>query len=179
MCHLITVVIPAGRQNQLQEVVPEEVELHPHRNPHIKKLVPRGFDAYLLMTGDADFRCSCSLYTPIEAASEKELDPVEHLRRKYRQRGWSATKIERAIASARYAHLKEQASDFVGLRPDVTSAICQALSTLAKAFILVHEYHGDYDRESFVITTSRVSAREFGNDDFELPEDTLLEIVAR
>lgn len=178
MCHLITVVIPSGHHSQLQGELPGDVELHPLRNPHITKFMPSGFDAYMLTTGDADLRCSCSLYTPLEASSEKEFDPVEQLRRKYRQRGWSATKIERAIASARYQHEQERAYEFIGLRPDVLAALGQALPNLRKLFVWVHEYHGDYDRESISITTRRVSKHEFGKDNFQLAEDTLLEIVA-
>jgi hypothetical protein len=92
MCYLITIVIPAAAtailKQQSQALLTEDIVLLPTFNPSITQYFRDDMSAFAIIRGT----CSCDLYTG-RAAS-----PIEKRRQKYKTKGWSEAKIQRALA---------------------------------------------------------------------------------
>lgn len=100
--------------------------------------------------------CSCDLYAAETnsraAATLKEQDAA---RKKYAKLGWSASKIERALA-ARHTSA-DRARGFIGLRQDVRDVIGGLAEAAGEVGLLIHDYSGEFDEEIVVARQARVS----------------------
>lgn len=168
MCHFITLGVPAASDDRLHNEFSRDFRLIATMNPCLIKPLPPLFVARLLMTGT----CSCDLYwDPSEASTET---PEAQLRSRYRKLGWSASKIDRALAEI-LTKRRHNSGLFSGLRPDVAAGILAVARANGPVAVIVHWYSGDVDSESFAVT----SGPRYRGDDFltamsALPVDTLV-----
>ena len=110
-------------------------------NRHIMAHFDADFHGYVLTTG----MCSCDLYS---SPSDDET-PEEHTRKlqeKYKEKGWSGAKIQRAIndATAAEKHLR-------GLRADTRELIARVAKASKRVYVFVHMYSGDQMTEKVVV----------------------------
>lgn len=121
----------------------------------------------------SDGHCACSLY--YDSSSTKSEDP-QVLRRRYARKGWTANRIERAIA-ARLA--KFQANESARLDRNVLPEIVAALTDAkANVFLLAHSFRGSFDAAFEVSAREQVSAAAFTARGGQFAEDTLVTIAA-
>ena len=97
-------------------------------------------------------------------------------RRRYRRKGWSPSKIERAIEAKRAAHerpprQRELAESFV-------EAIRHLASSGARVTLLAHMFSGTLDEAFETSGTERIPLGSFLEKGGEFPEDTLVTLVA-
>ncbi|HZN32768.1 MAG TPA: hypothetical protein VFB80_03085, partial [Pirellulaceae bacterium] len=93
MCFFLTVAVPKKFAGRMGEAFGRGFQSCRTANPGITSALPLNFEARLILSG----MCSCDLCTRPKRDS---VDPVERLRQRYAQRGWSRAKTERAIAQS-------------------------------------------------------------------------------
>src|SRR5690606_691206 len=124
----LTIAVPAKHADLVREAFGRGFVLHPTDNASVRAAMPRGYARQILTSG----MCSCGLYTrPILGGGRDGSHPTERLRAKYVKRGWSETKIARAIEQATH---KEPKKPIPGLQPDVVErlqTLCEAAGEVA------------------------------------------------
>jgi hypothetical protein len=108
--------------------------------------VPRSLDRPMhLLTIVTDVDCSCALYRAVGEAGQ--LSRIEKLCRKYERLGWSRTKIERVLVSARAAAERSQGPGWTGFRPELRDLLARLANELGEIAVLVHSYTGGIENE--------------------------------
>lgn len=170
MCYFITVAVDKNHEALLKATLGSSFRLSRSKNASIiSNLQPN--DAAFELT---DGMCSCGLY----ASTDGGEDSAEKIRRKYskpkyKKRGWTEVKIERAIADS----LLKPKKEFSGLRPDLRSQLAGLASQTGRLALVVHYYSGAIDTEE--VPTSQknvVSCEELQTEDDTVAEDVLVEI---
>src|SRR5271156_4822792 len=116
MCYFIGLGLPSPASGRLIEEFERGYMLPPTSNASIRAGLPASFQSRLLTSG----MCSCDLYRRPGVPSP-EPSP-ERMRDRYRKRGWSEAKIDRAISRSR-ARPGAARPGFSGLRADVAAGI--------------------------------------------------------
>jgi hypothetical protein len=140
------------------------------RNPSLRSVFPKADQLFELFCG----QCSCHL-----VIRSKQRSAEEHrarLQALYERRGWSQSKIARALAESESAHVRqlvEQAAP--------GAQCCELLRALAAKpgglRVLIHFYAGQFDNEAIQIS-GRVSVPvDQLVDAGVIPEDMLAEIA--
>jgi len=95
MCYFITIGIPESKAGDLEEQARPGMSAWRCENSHIMAHLDAGFQGYVLTIG----MCSCDLYrSPTD--DETMEDTIRRLQEKYRKKGWTEAKVQRAIADA-------------------------------------------------------------------------------
>jgi hypothetical protein len=148
MCYFITVGVPTEAKDSFLEITPESLDVAAVGNAHVSGAIGSRYTTFALTSGG----CSCGLFT-----SQRAIDPATHLpaqfaRRiaRYRDAGWSAAKIQRAVDDAEQA-LRHQGRDWTGLAPKVRQFLAKACDACGQLFVLVHFYHDDLESPVFEI----------------------------
>lgn len=166
MCYFITVGTNELGAEVLMRRLSDTFGASPTSNVSILNLLPPN-DRTFNLGG----MCSCHLF------SKSHAEPLDthKLRSKYKKRGWSESKIERAISGKRSA----QRESFKGLRPDLREQLCHIVSELGRLSVVVHFYSGDVESEVVLIARKVVvDCGSLMKDEDAVAEDTLVEIVA-
>jgi hypothetical protein len=166
MCYFITVGTNEPGAEVLRRRLSDTFGASPTSNVSILKLLPPNERTFNL-----GGMCSCHLFSKAHA---EPLD-THKLRSKYKTRGWSESKIERAISGK----LSAQRESFKGLRPDLREQLCHIVSELGRLSVVVHFYSDDVESE--VVRIARkvvVDCARLMKDEEAVAEDTLVEIVA-
>jgi len=134
MCYLISVAVASTALDMPAHFHAFDLEAAETANPTVRKaLGPHpGFDV-------TQQGCSCALQAPGSRHDEAEL------RRRYMHKGWSAAKIDRAIASVSRsrAHAPRPARErFL----DALAALCRSGATVR---LVSHAYTDRFDQEAF------------------------------
>lgn len=134
MCYLISVAVAAPALDVPAHFHAFDLDAVETANPTVRKALgpDPGFD----VTRQG---CSCALQAPGSRHDQAEL------RRRYMHKGWTAAKIDRAIASVSRsrAHAPRSARErFL----DALAALCR---TGAKVRLVSHAYTGRFDQEAF------------------------------
>jgi len=144
MCVFITLAVPARHAALVKQMAGRDFSIRPQLNETIAKHV--GDRATFVMTVGG---CSCDLYASESnaraVAVAKERDAAQ---RKYAKLGWSAAKIERALA-ARHTSA-DRAREFTGLRQDARDLIAGIAEAVGEVGLLVHDYAGKIDEETVI-----------------------------
>jgi hypothetical protein len=166
MCYFITICLPESAVLYLQEEARPSMSAWRCENNDIMARVPSGLSGYILTTG----MCSCDLYSaPLDEETRKEHD--SKLKQKYKKKGWSELKIQRAIADANAAVKRK------GLRDDARELIARVADESKKVYVFVHMYSGDQMTEKVTVKQSRtVSASEFRSGGYALEGDTMVTV---
>jgi hypothetical protein len=151
MCYFITVGIPDEDVPLLDDHLPRGLDLAPSANPSVLEQMGPGFRTYLLTSGG----CSCDLFRKPRTATEH--DEQELLRHKYEKKGWSAAKIDRALAQRRQSRGPEPSP---GLAIVVQRFLAQLATRAGQVAVLVHWYRGDVEKTQFACKTGRVLPAE-------------------
>ena len=96
-------------------------------------------------------RRPCELYGRDRHEEAKSRD--EHLRHTYAKRGWSPTKIERAVAQS-LANKKRNLPQLNGYRADIVDLVTTIVARTTTAALLVHMYSGDLESERIEVGVS-------------------------
>lgn len=141
--------------------------VRPSMNPHLAALFPSSDTRFEVTHG----QCSCDL------VGLEEIEDEARIRRQYQKKGWSETKIVRALADR---HRAREHSTTHGRRNETRRRFRELLAGQARELgsirVFAHSYRGNQDQEFVAATRSqRVVAREFLLS--HLVEDVLVEIV--
>jgi hypothetical protein len=102
------------------------------------------------------------------------VDPGED-RRRYERKGWSQSKIDRAIESKRAAHARPSS------QPDLSKYFVEAIEHLtaggARVTLLAHSFSGGFDEPFEVAAVEPTPLGAFLEVHGEFPEDTLVTII--
>lgn len=174
MCWFITAGLPEPGARALEALGRARGGLGVRRsvNPSVAALFPQA-DVRLEVTHGW---CSCALYPeaaePGEAAAERD-------RARYRQKGWSEAKIQRAVEARRQARTAahQQGLEREAVR-QVRNAIAEQVRALGSVRVFAHEYQRSQDTESVgAAGRARVSLEEYLRGGGTFPPDTLVEIA--
>ncbi|MBX3202772.1 MAG: hypothetical protein KF850_39045 [Labilithrix sp.] len=168
MCLFITLAVAPRHAESVQRIAGRELEARPQVNTSIAKLVaPRA--TFVLTTGG----CSCDLFGAKRNDGKAAEEDRGAARRKYAKLGWSAAKIERAIA-ARHTSA-DGGRGLVGLRNDAREIIARIAEETGDVALLVHAYSGDIERETVCAAQGPVSTPdELRSGRTSIPEDLIL-----
>ena len=169
MCYFVTIAVPAQHADGISGVFGRGYQVFPTANRSVTAALPAGYSAHLLTSG----MCSCDLYArPRDAGAPV---PEARRRRDYENRGWSETKIRRALQQAKASARSKWQEPFVGFRPDVVGGLqtlCRAAGSVA---VLVHWYSGDVESERLDLhSVPRCECEQLAARMRELAEDQLL-----
>ncbi|HEU4779423.1 MAG TPA: hypothetical protein VFS58_06025 [Steroidobacteraceae bacterium] len=124
---------------------------------------------HLLIT---DGHCACRVYP--SRATTVDCDDDEE-RRRYQRKGWSRSKIERAINAKREAHARPSS------RPDLAKCFVEAVQELttsgARVTLLAHSFRGALDEPFEVAGVESTPLETFLKMFGKFPEDKLVTIV--
>ena len=169
MCYYITVAFPKATANSILTSLPKGLNSSAFSNPSVSKRLPKDYESVAIITA----MCSCDLYSSPAKPDEKEKEK-EALRRKYKKKGWSENKIQRALND----HEKNLKVRRDGFRDDFFSWICDLSEKAPNSlFILVHFYGGDLETEELNINQSTVKAVELRSLQQKIDQDVLVEIT--
>ena len=149
MCYFLTIAIPKLGDLASDPKMPRGLALLPYENSSIKKHLDPGMRMYALVSGG----CSCDLYSD-PAKKCPDIDPNYQKRiAAYKKKGWSKSKIERAISSSRIAssHNSSGSSVAGGLRSDIPAILSSLAKTYGNLMFLVHWYNGAVDTAKITV----------------------------
>ncbi len=168
MCYYITIAFPTTLASSIQTALPKGLHPLETSNSNITKLLPKDYTCRAI----TEEMCSCALFTPSKPGErDKE---IATLRRKYKDKGWSESKIQRALAD----HERNMKVRREGFRDDFLSwFIATATNSSSSLFVFVHMYSGAIATEELDIGRAKVNLGEFGIFQKNFPEDVLVEIT--
>ena len=170
MCYFVTLGVPAAGAaaavHALREAKPG-LSVRPCQNPSVSASFPKSDQIFEITHGG----CSCDLF--LAAASPAGDEPRQ--REQYRRKGWSETKIERALAGRRLAHRGRQTAAAVEFRETVVK-----LAGVAGGLrLLSHMYSGNVDTEMVShIGRQSLLVHDFVANGGVFPEDVIVDISA-
>jgi hypothetical protein len=139
----------------------------------IAEPIPAEFNAPLPADGSTllitDGHCACSIFPGMSA--QKEFDAEEE-RRRYRRKGWTRVKIERAIEAKRLAHERP------GRASELAEAFVAAVEELAVSRAHLTLLVSDYDCSFHSSGTARLALADFVSSRGAFPQNTLVSIDA-
>jgi hypothetical protein len=165
MCFFLTIAVPSLHAERIGEEFGRGFQVHPTANPSAMDAFPSGFVARLITSG----MCSCDLYVRPQDAHLP--NSPTHGRLKYEKRGWSESKIKRALSQAEANAAKPKQRN-PGVHSDVVNrlqAICRVAGSVA---MFVHFYNSEIETERLSLRPSNpckcdqlsARAKELGED---------------
>jgi hypothetical protein len=158
MCHFITLIA----STQDDEAVREIMKRHgrnaaPIDNPSVRNVLANGERQYLTTSGHCD--CGTILASNQDNAGNFEKE-IAHDVARMRRKGWSGTKIDRAIEGRRKAFAKPRQSSSDSF--ELWSAALQGIGSqlkLASVGLFIRFYSGAVTTETFEASRREVSAK--------------------
>jgi hypothetical protein len=134
MCYFVTIGISTKRVDLLHKLETNGFAVNPSGNSSLRQIFPQSAAMFEVTKG----WCSCSIYQAPKASD------TEHVREKYRRKGWSAAKIERALASKEHSMNNHLAS---GDRAAFINTIAAIASECSPIYLFAHMYSGSIVEE--------------------------------
>lgn len=152
MCYMIAVGLPKAAHQKWLDKLPQPMRAWP---AHYTGLSSRmdNFSIFIVGTG----MCSCDLFN--RGSNENAVE-------KYRRKGWSKGKIERAIENRKKSNLH------AGLHPELRRWLADAAVDAGEAYLFVH---WDSDALNYEQQLS-VSAEEMREQRFHVKDEQLIHI---
>lgn len=181
MCYFVLVAFPPEAIPAARAQLRSTFGMRPANNPSLDASLPAGWSAFLLNDG----MCGCDMYSHPDR-KEVAVPPAErarafrekHAKPKYRKRGWTEERIERAIAQMQEPDRAPAARGFTGLRGDVRKALAEVARAAGPARLLVHRFSGIIEKERLSLAGEhRVDAAELVAGTTPVQADVLYEIV--
>lgn len=168
MCDFITISLPKATSDTIMETLPKDLICFVTHNKSIATHLSSDYISYGLL---ANSMCSCGLFHP--ANPEGEEREKEALIRKYKKKGWSESKIQRAI-SEHEASISMKNKTY-GFREDLLAWFISAAHSLkGNVSILIH--FGDIHTDVFDIQQDSIKLETFPSYQETFPQDTLVKI---
>lgn len=173
MCYFITVGINSEFAAALHYHARNVCNLIRNNNPHLAQYLKANEVAFNLVTGKQP--CSCALYLD---SNQREPPEAAMKRLKYRKRGWSAEKIERAIAEEYSIYKGRFHGSFDRLKPELRRHLCNVVRDAGRVLLIVHWYSESPETEKLHIKSQRaIDCDELLSRDEAVAEDTLIRLV--
>jgi hypothetical protein len=141
MCYLVTIGTLESRDS-IEVILGESrlLAVRPSRNPSLRALFPEGDRLFELTSG----HCSCNFV--IRSAEPSVEQQRARLRARYGRKGWSQTKMARALTDWEVAHERRVERDAA---PEAQwRALARMLASRPGGLrVLVHFYSGEFDTE--------------------------------
>lgn len=170
MCYFITVAVPDRAAAHLVDRPPEGLTVMPIANPSVMAQLPRHSATHLVIHGEM---CSCGLFREEPSSCEQE-QTIERLRRKYKAKGWSRSRIDRAISQ----HVTDTGATEYGFDTRLLSFIANVAEEVGELWVMVHWYDGDIDTEELSLSQgSTLSVEEFRKTNPVRKSDTVYRIT--
>jgi len=169
MCYFLTIGIPGSLATVIKEAFPSDMAVWQCENKNIMVHLPSECHGYVVTTG----MCSCDIY---QWANKDPEEDIKKLKEKYRKKGWSKNKINRAVEEATAARSTKSS----GLRADAREAISRVAVSFGVVHVFVHFYSGDQTTEEVTINLGlTVQAEDFRSGEYVLAPDTLVKVVSK
>ena len=169
MCYYIIVAISEKETNHLNSDIPRGLRIKPISNPSINKQLPEEFVTFTVTRGE----CSCSLFDE-EFKVENREESKNRLVRKYKAKGWSKAKIERALTQ----HISNKNISVGGLDPEVLFYLADIAEKAEELKIITHWYTGDIESERITLSKDlRVSTDRLRHENPVTKTDHIYTIV--
>jgi hypothetical protein len=166
MCYLIHLGVPVRSAAAIQS------NRLPHVSPARNESVSAAFGPAFALFSVSEGGCACNLYSPPKAGSDDQ-DRMETRRKKYERLGWSAAKIDRALADSVEARAHAEETKRAGLREDVAIYVADLADRAGEVRLVVHFYHGSFSDEQVPSRTTRTIAAHELRRGLPLAEDTV------
>jgi hypothetical protein len=147
MCFFITIAVPAPKAALVPDVFGRGFRTASTANPAVVAALPTDYAPTLVTNG----HCSCDLYAA--PRSETEPDLGDHLRKKYAKRGWSDSKIARALEQAKARDSKNLHAR--GIHRDVVSRLQELCRAAGSVAVVVHWYSGQVETEQLSLRQAK------------------------
>lgn len=124
MCYFLELAIPEQNKDALALLSSREFQTCQERETELAKHIPSKFITVSLLSHG----CSCDLYR--RSGQKRDLDKE---RMKYKKKGWSEAKIERALEGKQSDDEQKES-----LRADIKQAITNLLNKVDQLYVLFH-----------------------------------------
>lgn len=163
MCHFLTISIPGETVPEVPKQFRGKIYFTEHTNRSVTEHTPADWTSFTATSGG----CSCDFYRAPDNA------PQSKLAKKYRKRGWSDAKIQRALESH-----KTSPGRSAGLRDDILEVITDLTNAFGEIRLSLHWYSGNVETEEFSLNDlGRISLEDFRRDTTTLGDETTVRIV--
>ncbi len=148
MCCFLAFGVRDAELTDVRGLCPRDLHVDPCINRSVVRAFGGAFHAYWLTSG----HCSCNLAPSPEAETTWQPPSEQRLRKKYQARGWSAAKIERAVADALSATGKNRHPP--GLRSHAAEFLAAVAGRFGNVKFMIHWFDGALDVD-LVLTSGR------------------------
>lgn len=150
MCYFVIVAVRREAMPKLLGAVGEPLRVVPVANRSILTHLRQGYETAVIVSGPG--LCSCELFMAAEDSHRARVEAkARAYREKHRRMGWSAAKIERAMASAAREHARQD-RHFLGLRENVRALLADLAEQVGELGVLAHFYSDDVETETCQLT---------------------------
>jgi hypothetical protein len=160
MCHFLTISVPRNQVPDVPEEFRRKLHFAEHTNPSITKYTPPDWISFTATSGG----CSCGFYS---ASDEKA-----RLTKKYQKKGWSDTKVRRALDSHKSKPVRS-----AGLRSDVVGLVTELIYVFGEIRLSLHWYSGEIETEDFLLNDAGcLTLESFRQDTTSFRDETIIRI---
>lgn len=165
MCHFLTIAVPGKGVPEVPTGFRRKIHFTYHANRSVAEHTPDDWTSFTATSGG----CSCDFYRPPNNAPEDR----SKLEKKYRKKGWSDTKILRALESR-----QTPVTQSAGLRDDILALVTNLVNVFGEVRLSLHWYSGDVETENFALNDAgRISLEDFRRDPTALGDETTIKIT--
>jgi hypothetical protein len=168
MCYFVLVGFSPEARSIARGLLKSTCHLRETTNPSVLGALPAGWHAGYL----ADEMCGCDMYAdpatedaPLARDERLATFRRKHSKPKYRKRGWSDAKIERAIHQMKEDAAHRPSTALRGIRIDVRRSIAELAQAAGSVRTLVHFFSGSVAEEWISAGLTSVSVDQFMTDD--------------
>lgn len=138
-----------------------DCQVEPFDNERSGHVYPDGLRVYCITKGG----CSCDLVTTFLETRDPNIRAAL-LRRKYKKKGWSNSKIDRAVHDA-----MRSANNLYGFRAGVAQYLTHLAAQLGQVQFIVHHHSHEFATEPFEIRDTVRLSTLHGSEPFAPKED--------
>lgn len=167
MCHFLTIAVPGKSAPPVPTDFRRAIKFAAHSNRSLSEYTPPSWTSFTATSGG----CSCNLYRSPRSKSKDR----SKLETKYRKKGWSDAKIQRALEISKPTPPTRPD----GLRDDMVGLIAVLAKTFGQIRVSLHWYSGDIETEDFALKDAGcISLKRFLDDTTALGDETTIKINA-
>lgn len=171
MCYFVLIAFSGDVTQLARSLLKSAYHLRETSNPSLANALPEGWRVGFL----AEEVCGCNMYADprIEEPIDDRIERFrqKHSKSKYRKRGWTDQKIQRAVQQITDNVERRPKSKPRGIRVDVRCAIAELAQTAGSVRTLVHFFSGDIDQETIQAPPKTLKTRDLlADESFIVPD---------